>query len=108
MFDKLKTPYLRAIIRSVVGFQCAIWSPYWIKVAFPAAAAWRGKPENGLFALFLLAVLFFATIAATVFWVRSGNREWRLMFLARKFALGAITLDQYGLQTKQLIGSNRP
>ena len=104
MANKLKVPTFRAIVRTIIGLICAMWSPYWIEVAFPAALAWYNTPGNEILGLSLLVVLFFSIIAATVRWVRVGNIELRLVAAAKQYASGAITLDEYGLQSKQILG----
>ena len=91
-----KLPLARPVIRSIIGLNCAMFSPYWCKVAFPQAAAWFNIPGHEILELLLLSVLVFGSIAATVRWVRTGNIEWRLVVAAKKYAVGAITLDEYG------------
>jgi uncharacterized membrane protein YfcA len=104
MADGANVPFVRPVIRSIIGITCAMFSPYWCKVSFPAAAAWGNIPGHEIPELLFLFVLFFGTIAATVRWVRTGNIEWKLAIAAKRYASGAITLEDYGLQSKQIMG----
>lgn len=108
MESKFKVPTLRALVRTIIGVTCAMWFPYWIKVAFPAADDWYNTPGNTILGLSLMAVLLFLIIATTVSWVRLGDIELRLVAAAKNYAAGVITLDEYGLQSRQILDRKRP
>ncbi len=94
----------RPIFRWLAGLTCPVFLVLAVLLAFPTVVGWGDKPAYLSAALFLWGAFFFGTIAATGRWDTTGRKRVELAIAAKQYLAGEITLDEYGLLTKQIMG----
>ena len=93
----------RPVFRWLAGFTCPVFLVMFVACAFPTVG-FADKPEYFSAVLFFWGALFFGTVAATGRFDTGWNKQFQLAIAAKKYAEGEITLDEYGSQTKQILG----
>lgn len=111
MGNDLKQFEARPLIRFLAGLTCVVFVLGAVAAAFPGIVpepvppGFYEKPSYLGAIIMLWGATFFGIIAATGRFDSGRSKKNRLLLAARKFVSGQSTLEQYGAETRQLLGN---
>ena len=104
MASDLKQPKARPVFRWLAGLTCPVFAIMAVVIAFPGVVGFAEKPSYFFAMIMLWGALVFGPIAATGRVDGIHNDQMRLLLAAKKYVSGKITLEEYGAETKRLLG----
>ena len=98
-----KCPDPRPKFRWLYGFACSLFGLMAITTAFPGIVGFNVDPKYFFAVVLLCCAVFYGAVATTGRFPIGSSKHVQILLCARKYAVGEITLEEYGSQTKQIL-----